>query len=182
MKNKLLLLLLLVISPLLQAQQDTCLAAEAAAEITGTGTYTVGDIDGDLIPEACAGSITNPLPEGEWFTYTPSAGFLTTISSDLEVNGDKDTRLQVYTGDCSNLVCFGGDDDSGVLTGTNTSSPLSVFTFIAIPGETYYVVWDNRYSTGNNFTFEVSEVPLPLRCNTTPLKNCVRVLFPSLIS
>ena len=161
MKNKLLLLLLIAITPMLQAQENSCLDAENAIHISGSGTYTVGDINGESIPDTCVGSITTPLPAGEWFAYTPSAGFNTTISSDLAINGDKDTRLQIYIGDCGNLECYAGDDDSGVFTGTNGSSPLSVETFIAVPGETYYIVCDARYSTGNNFTFEITEDPLP---------------------
>jgi hypothetical protein len=138
-----------------QTPSNTCDDAAIATPINGPGTFVVGDIDGTVQTADCAagGAASN----AEWFAYTPSATFNTTVSSDLEVNGDKDTRLHIYKGPCAALSCVGGDDDSGVYGGTNGLSFLAVDTFLAEAGETYYIVWDNRYSTGNNFSFEVSE-------------------------
>lgn len=159
MRKNLLMLVSLLIVPLCQAQENSCIEADNATHITGPGTFTVGDIDGDAPPLVCAGS--GFADNGEWFAYSPSVGVFATVSSDLVVNGDKDTRFQVFIGDCGSLVCYAGDDDGGVLTGSNSSSRLSLDTFTAVPGETYYIVWEDRFSTGDNFTFEITEDPLP---------------------
>lgn len=162
MKTKLLLLFLLAGSfQLMQAQtqSNTCDDATNATAITGPGTFTIGDIDGTAsLPECATGGAAN---NAEWYAYTPSGTFNTTVTSDLEVNGDKDTRLHIYKGPCNALTCVGGDDDSGVFGGTNGLSFLAVDTFLAVPGETYYIVWDNRYASGTNFSFEVIESALP---------------------
>ena len=96
----------------------------------------------------------------EWYAYTPTQNYTVTVSSDLQENLCRDTRLRIYTGNCTTMTCVVSDDDSGVLTcnSGNTNSYLSKATFNAVAGQTYYIVWDNRYeSTG--FNFQVSEIP-----------------------
>ncbi len=143
-----------------QTSSDTC--EEATTPITIAGTYNVGDIDGLSPSQVCAAGNATIADNAEWFSYTPSVPFLVTVSSDLEINEDKDTRLHIFRGSCSDLACLAGDDDSGDFSGTNGLSYLSVASFIAEVGETYYIVWDNVYGPENdNFTFEVTEEALP---------------------
>ena len=154
--KKSLLFLFCLASYMLNAQSyNSCVDASNAAPVT-VGTYSVGTINGDIPPSYCIGNGTN-VTGGEWFKYTTTTNYEVTVSSDLVANGDKDTRVHVYKGNCGSLQCYAADDDSGVLTGSNTSSYLSIVTFNAYVGETYYIVWDDRYSTGENFIFTVSE-------------------------
>ncbi len=140
-----------------QTSSNTCTDAFNATHITGEGTFTVVAIDGSEAPTPiCSSGGSIVAANGEWYAYTPTGDFEVTISSDLVVNGDGDTRIQIYNGTCNALNCVTGDDDSGTYTGTNTNSRLSVVTFTATGGETYYIAWDNRWlSTG--FDFELTE-------------------------
>tara|TARA_B110000503_G_scaffold143543_1_gene245692 strand:- start:1044 stop:3089 length:2046 start_codon:yes stop_codon:yes gene_type:complete len=147
MKNNILTLLVLFTS-LNSIAQDWC---ESALPITAAGLFNVAVIDGTAPTLICTtgGNITNN-PLGEWYTYTPSQDYTVTITTNIAANSPLvDTRFHVYTGDCSNLVCFAGDDDSG----TNYSS-IDIFNVTG--GTTYYIAWDNRWSS-NGFTFEIIE-------------------------
>jgi hypothetical protein len=164
MKKTLQLFIMLATVSILQAQtaKNSCATAENDTHITASGTFSVGDIDGNTIPIVCSGGSSMPSnPHAEWFAYTPAANLLVTVSSDLAINGDKDTRLHIYTGTCGSITCVVGDDDGGVYEGTNGSSWLSVASFTAYVGQTYYIAWDNRYTGGDNFTFEVTEESVP---------------------
>ncbi|MCB0446128.1 MAG: VCBS repeat-containing protein, partial [Gelidibacter sp.] len=166
--KKSLLFLFCLASYMLNAQSyNSCVDASNAAPVT-VGTYSVGTINGDIPPSYCIGNGTN-VTGGEWFKYTTTTNYEVTVSSDLVANGDKDTRVHVYKGNCGSLQCYAADDDSGVLTGSNTSSYLSIVTFNAYVGETYYIVWDDRYSTGENFIFTVSESPIAPPPPTPPV-------------
>jgi hypothetical protein len=150
MKTKLNLLLILGL-PFGIFSQNTC---STAIPITA-GIYTVAVIDGSEAPTPiCAGNgpvTTNPA--GEWYVYTPTDDYTVTVSTDLSINAGGDTRFHVYTGTCGALVCHAGDDDGG-------SGFLSVSTFSVITGVTYYIAFDNKWSS-NGFDFELSESFLP---------------------
>lgn len=147
------LLLGLIYIPRVQAQ-DTCLTA---LPITA-GIHTVGVINGTQIPTpVCAVNGDVPaanIPAGEWYSYTPTQNYTVTVSSDIVANTPrKDTRFHVYTGTCSTLTCYNGDDDSG-------SGYSSISTFSVTAGTTYYIAWDNRWlsTTANTgFSFELTE-------------------------
>lgn len=138
---------------------NSCTDAFNAPTITA-GTYSVGTIDGDEPSDFCiTGSSNSSVTAAEWVKYVPTADYSITVSSDLPVNGNKDTRLHIYTGTCGSLTCVGGDDDSGTFTGTNTGSYLSVLTVEVTANQTYYIVWDNKYTDSNDFDFELTENP-----------------------
>lgn len=129
--------------------QDTCLTA---VPITAAGFYTITGINGTAPTLFCAsnGAITNGNPHGEWYAYTPSDDYTVTITSYIATNNPLiDTRFHVYTGDCNNLTCYSGDDDSG-------SNFSSIASFNVTAGETYYIAWDNRWSS-NGFAFQLIE-------------------------
>jgi ASPIC and UnbV/FG-GAP-like repeat/Secretion system C-terminal sorting domain len=143
----------------LEAQTyDTCAAADASSSISPDTVYTVGTIDGDLPPIFCEGTGSN-VDGGEWVKYIPDDDYEVTVSSDLSQNGDKDTRVQVFKGDCGTGVftCVGGDDDDGVFDGSNGNSYLSVAVFEVEVGETYYIVWDDKWTNSSNFDFILTE-------------------------
>lgn len=138
--------------------QDTC---AGAFPITTAGSYVVGVINGTQIPSpVCNGGAAIPaanIPAGEWYAYTPTQNFTVTVTTDIAANTPrKDTRFHVYTGTCSGLTCYSGDDDSG-------SGYSSIATFNVTANTTYIIAFDNRWlSTANNtgFTFQLIEAPV----------------------
>jgi len=97
----------------------------------------------------CVGPAANAA---NWFKYVPTQTYTVTVTTDLPQNANKDSRLQVYEGSCTNLVCVGGDDDSG-------SGYLSVFEFTAVVGNSYWFVFDNYWGSNNadNLDFQIIE-------------------------
>lgn len=147
MKKSLLLILFLSFFIHNSIAQDSC---AAAATITAGPTYVVPGIDGAGPPNSCIGGTVATM--AEWYSYTPTADYTVTITTDLVVNTGRDTRVQVYTGTCGALNCEGGDDDSG-------SALLSTYTFNVTNGTTYYFAFDNRWEA-NGFSFTLSEAAI----------------------
>lgn len=157
MKANLLSIALCLTTYLLNAQSfDSCANALNSTSISA-GTYQVGTLNGDAPPLFCDGGNGDGVTVGEWIKYVPTDNYTVTVSSDLVINGDKDTRLHVFTGTCASLTCVAGDDDSGVLNGSNNTSYLSTTTFIVLSGETYYIVWDDKWSNSSDFDFTLEE-------------------------
>ena len=131
--------------------QSTC---AKALPITA-GTTTVNAITGTNLSSSCS---TANL--AEWYSYTPTQNHSVTITSDLLVNICKDTNFNVYTGLCGSLICYAGDDDSGIIACNSGSATtyLSIDTFDVIAGNTYYIAWDNRWNA-SGFDFQLTEAP-----------------------
>lgn len=127
--------------------QNTC---STAFGITA-GTYSVTIVDGTDVPSPICADNGTGANAGEWYTYTPTADFTLTVTTDLTVNAGRDTRFHVYTGSCGSFVCHAGDDDSG-------SGYLSVDIFQVEEGTTYYIAFDNRWDS-DAFVFELTESP-----------------------
>lgn len=129
--------------------QDNC---ASAINITA-GTHVVSAVNGPEFPTpicAANGAITNGSPAGEWYAYTPTQNYNLTVTTDIAENTPRiDTRFHVYTGNCGALTCYEGDDDSG-------ANYSSVKTFSVIGGTTYYIAFDNRWSSAG-FTFQLIE-------------------------
>jgi hypothetical protein len=146
---KTLILFLLFGLPIISFSQNTC----ADAITISVGTHVVNAVDGTQVPQPiCTLTGTNPNanPRGKWYKYVPTQNYNLTITTDIAANTPRvDTRFHVYTGSCSNLVCYDGDDDSG----TNYSS---VKTFPVLSGTIYYIAFDNRW-TSAGFTFQLIE-------------------------
>lgn len=152
-------LLILILGLQLSYSQNTC----STATPVSPGTYVITAIDGANISSACS---TAAL--AEWYVYTPTQNKTVTVSSDLAINICKDTNFNVYTGTCAGLTCYAGDDDAGVIAcnSGNTNSYLSKVTFDAFAGTTYYIAWDNKWSTAG-FSFVLTEATyVPSPCST----------------
>ncbi|OYU80579.1 MAG: RNA-binding protein [Flavobacterium sp. BFFFF1] len=138
--------------------QNSCATAIPITQ----GNYTVDAINGSNISTTCS---TAAL--GEWYSYTPLVNHSVTVSSDLPENSCKDTNFSVYTGTCNGLTCYAEDDDGGnIICTNNNQSYLSTKTFDAMAGVTYYIVWDNKWST-TGFAFKLTEAAfVPSPCST----------------
>ena len=166
MKRNLLLFSLLVSLQFVNAQQ-TC---DTALPITA-GIHLVNAVDGSQVPQPLCEDQYGQVPEednpaGKWYVYTPTGNFTVTVTSDLPENNPlRDTRFHVYSGTCSTLLCEGGDDDTG-------AGLSSIGSFNVSVGTTYYIAWDNRW-TSNGFSFRLTEAPILANpCLTaTPVTN-----------
>ncbi len=152
MKKFTLLVILLHIVGINAYAQDTC---AGALPITSAGSFVVAAVNGTQVPTpVCTtnGSVTT-TPAGEWYAYTPTNDHTVTITTDIVQNTPRiDTRVHIYSGPCSNLVCLAGDDDSG-------ANYSSVVTFNVTANTTYLIAWDNRW-TATGFTFNLIEAPV----------------------
>lgn len=130
--------------------QNSCATAVEIVE----GTYSFSQIEGSNAPAPVCSSGGTGATAGRWYKYTAPANLQITVTSDFPtINGNVDNRVQVYSGNCANLVCVAGDDDSG----TNL---LCVVTFNVTANQDYYIAFDNRWSS-DGFTFELVENGAP---------------------
>ncbi|TDP59436.1 CRTAC1 family protein [Flavobacterium dankookense] len=130
-----------------------------------TGITTVASINGNNIITSCSNASA-----AKWYSYTANGNSNLTITSDLPQNICKDTKLSVYTGNCPGVfTCVTSDDNSGTIqcNNGNTNSFLSKKTFEVQSGVTYYIVWDNQWSS-EGFDFQITEQAIvrPVNYNT----------------
>lgn len=90
--------------------------------------------------------------KGMWYKYTATQLLTATITTFIPGYPSYDTRVHIYEGPCGSLGCITGNDDGGQGGGT------SLANFTVIPGKTYYIVFDSRYSS-QNFRFEFTLAP-----------------------
>lgn len=128
--------------------QNSC---QTALPIT-TDSFSVSTISGNAPTLVC--TTNGNATAANWYRFTSATDVNVIISTDLEVNSGKDTRFHVYSGTCNNLVCVTGDDDSGVI-GTGY---LSIADFNATSGTTYYIAFDNRWSS-SEFMVQITQSP-----------------------
>lgn len=138
--------------------QDSC---DTAIEITENGLYAFDAIDGENEAGQGAGRCWQTgAAAAEWFMFTAAENGTLRINTNLEQNNIPndpeddstlldDTRINVYTGECSDLICYDGTDD---ISATNYLSDL---TTEVQAGTTYYIAFDNRWSD-LGFDFEIT--------------------------
>lgn len=127
--------------------QNNCNTAVTVTPGIHNVTFSAGS---QIPPGNCIGT-NNAGGRATWFKYTPTENHNATITTDITGYPNLDTRVQIYSGSCANLICVAGDDDSG---GNNSS----FVTFGAMAGTTYYIVFDDRWWGGNS-TFQLIEAP-----------------------
>ena len=126
------------------AQGETC----ATAVTVSPGLYTAdGPTSGGGAEGGCFTGATN----SDWYKFTPICDGVMTVSMDFAANGNNDTRLEIFTGDCSNLTCVASDDNAGVLC--NWCSVVSNFSVTG--GTTYYIEMDDRWDNGQPVDWEL---------------------------
>ncbi|MCB9170836.1 MAG: T9SS type A sorting domain-containing protein [Flavobacteriales bacterium] len=149
------------------AQSDQC----ANAPLIGPGMYTA---DG---PYTGGGATQPDATNADWYAYDPSqTGYITVHSC---IDGQTDTRLNILSGSCSNLIFIAQDDDgcpSGYPPGNSLLANISV-----TPGITYYIEWDDRW-TGQGFDWELLEhtCPAPVPPDMVATDSTITVEWPVL--
>ena len=153
MKNFSLFTFILLLANVANAQNTCATAVPVTASL-----FSVGIINGTDVPNAsCTTQGAVPaanIPAGEWYTYTPTQNYLMTISTDLQINSGKDTRIILYTGTCGNLTCINSDDDGGIIG----NSYLSILSMNVVAGTTYYIAFDNKWNS-SGFECQITEAP-----------------------
>jgi hypothetical protein len=156
--KKITLLIAFVFCALNFYAQDTC---DTALVITA-GNHVVDAIDGSEVPMPICAQNGEGATMGEWYVYTPNQDYQVTVTTDLVQNAGKDTRVHIYNGTCASLSCVAGDDDSGIVEPEGGgNSYLSIASFAATAGTTYYIAFDNKWSAAG-FDFQIIEDdPIP---------------------
>ncbi|MCZ2247505.1 MAG: GEVED domain-containing protein [Bacteroidia bacterium] len=90
----------------------------------------------------CGTTITAP---GVWYTVVGNGG---QITADLCTGTGYDSRINVFSGDCSALVCVGGNDDFCGLQ--------SQYSWTGVAGTTYYILVQGFGTAVGNFTLTVT--------------------------
>lgn len=94
----------------------------------------------------CGTGITAP---GVWYTIIGNGSLIT---ASLCTGTGYDSKINVFSGDCSNLVCVGGNDDfCGV---------QSEYAWTGTPGTMYYILVQGYNNNVGNFTLTVTTAPL----------------------
>lgn len=150
--NKLLLCSLLLALATLKSlsAQNSCTEA-LPIEV---GFITVNTIFGTgELPQRC--NENRPRSLGNWYTFSFPTDTLVDVFT-LGGSGATDTYLHIYAGNCDSLVCIGGDDDSN-------GNLMSLISFQALAGVTYYVLLDNTWGSGGAFQLhlQITVPPTP---------------------
>ncbi len=158
------LLSLLFLMPFVATAQNTC---ATAVPIT-TGTYTTGVIDGTIITgnNVCWGLTSQLGTHAEWYTYTPTADGMATITTNLPANDgvtlSNNIKLNIHTGTCGTLECYAAN---GLIFGEGPY--FAELTFEVRTGITYYISFDDFYSN-KGVQFQLS-LATPNCAATVPL-------------
>ncbi len=116
---------------------DNSTCAEALV-ITGSGTYFAQPNNGN-------GASSSSATHADWFEFTPTSGGSIDIYS---CNEGVDTRVWLHSGSCSSLNNEAMSDDDCTSSG-NSSYASEIVNFSVSAGTTYFIEWDNRWSTGS---------------------------------
>uniref|UniRef100_UPI0040492FF5 T9SS type A sorting domain-containing protein n=1 Tax=Gelidibacter sp. TaxID=2018083 RepID=UPI0040492FF5 len=153
--KKITLLLFLVSASFGFAQNggDTC----GTAVVATPGTYT-----GTLITQGTAGGVqgTTQPRDAAWFSYTPATSGTIDVSSCL---GGADSRVYIATGTCGALTTVASNDDTCAfaIDGTGNAYAAEITGFPVTGGVTYYIEWDDRWSTAAfNWTLTFNAPPV----------------------
>lgn len=136
---------------------DDCFSSTAinCGERDTSGIVLATDADS---PTTCAGVGTTG--KGVWYTVVGTGADITVSTDNGQTNFD--TQINVYTGDCANIVgmtCVAADDDSG----TGLTSTL---TFSTVAATTYYIYVDGDGTAQGTFEIDLSCSACPADAGT----------------
>ncbi len=101
----------------------------------------------DAAAPFCGTSITAP---GVWYSVTGTGNTMSAITCGFRTY---DTKISVYCGDCSNLICVGGNDDACGLGST--------VTWCSEAGSEYLVLVHGFGSGAGDFDLEIADDGIP---------------------
>ncbi len=128
-------------------QGNSCSSATA---LVANGIFTCPAITSGTYQQVCFATVQGI--NSKWYKFAPTANGQVSISSNLPVNQDVDTRLSVMSGSCGTLTCVAANDNVNPNSFTNRLSSV----FLAVQaGTTYYIQWDSR-NDNRSFQFEYS--------------------------
>lgn len=137
------------------------LYCNSAVNIAANGIYEAIGPDCGYGCNNCAGST-----KANWYVFTPPQKGKITIGS---CNGGVDTRLFIYSGDCSTLNQLATNDDFCSLSPQSRAAFASLIENFNVEQHiTYFFEWDNRWSS-SGFNFEFSYTPDP----PTTIQDCM---------
>ena len=145
MKKLLLITFIALFSNAINAQ----LSCALPTTISATGTFVCPTITGTY---PTTGSCwTTAGAKAIWYKFIAPSNGLITVDSGISPNSASttDTRLSILTGTCTALTCVNGNDD--INDPNDFRSKVSDFS--VTQGTTYYIVWDNRWSS-TSFSFQ----------------------------
>lgn len=142
---------LCMLQTVLGQSYDDCSSASSSPAFSA-GIYTVTNVDGVKPTNYCSLSGNTNVTNGEWIKYVPQQNYLVTLTTNLPQNAGKDTRVIVYTGDCSGLTCVTDHDD----VDASIQNYLSIVTFFAEVGKTYFIAFDDKWQD-SGFDFQITE-------------------------
>lgn len=103
---------------------------------------TTGFANAEVGVATCGTTISAP---GVWYTVVGNGGLIT---ASLCTGTGYDSKLNIFSGDCSNLVCVGGNDDfCGV---------QSEYSWTGTDGTLYYILVQGYNNAVGNFTLTVT--------------------------
>ena len=133
------------------AQSSCATALTVALNSTNTAPSFTGE--NGTAPTQLCGLTNGTATKGKWYKFTATQNINVTVSTQLAQNNNADTRVIVYSGDCTSLVCVASNDD---YNGGYTSQ----VSFAVTTGTTYTIAFDNKYSQAS-FVFTVMESAPP---------------------
>jgi hypothetical protein len=145
-------------TPYVTPANDLC----ANAEVVTCGTSVDGTTNGATFDDVGTCGTSNTAP-GVWYKLEVDGLFKDFTVSTNHPATNFDTKLSVFSGDCDNLVCVGGNDDIGG-SPYNTKSEITVATDPFQP-QTYYILVHGYSSNQGDFTLSVTctePYPVPL--------------------
>ncbi len=132
---------------LIRANHSSCFcdnsSCDDAIQLTNSGTFFAEPNNGN-------GASSSSAAHADWFEFTAQAAGTIDLYSCSE---GVDTRVFLHSGSCSNLNYEAMSDDDCTSSGSsNYASEILGHSVIA--GMTYFIEWDNRWSTaGFNWEF-----------------------------
>jgi len=134
---------------------DDCLdAIVVACDDVVTGTTIGATVD--VVP-VC---IYTPTSPGVWYKYVGDGNGVE--ASLCSPNTDFDTRMNVYSGTCGDLICVDGDDD-----GCTDPGLASVVSWVSEVDVEYYILVYGYSSNTGNFELTINCTP-PAVANISP--------------
>ncbi len=137
---------------LIRERHEACMCdnptCDEASIITNNGIYSADPSNGN-------GSSSSSATAADWFEFTPDSDGTIDFNS---CNQGVDTRVWLHSGSCTSMNFEALSDDNCTSSG-NINYASEIIAHNVIAGTTYYIEWDNRWSSASfnwEFTFSSS--------------------------